>query len=541
MATEKDFIKDLEGLPLTRRDFLKGAAGAFIVASLGPSWRKVLAQSVDAPPEEWDEVTDVVVVGTGVAGLNAAIEIRDAGVDVLILEKAPEKFQGGNSSVSGQAVFYPDPNRKDEAITYFKELCLAGGPEYLDVPEDMIETWVVETGKNAEWMRSLGGRPMDIPGISEYPHFPGAGCGRMLMIGPVAGSMWGFFKGNVDKRGVRILYETPAKKLIQDPDTREIIGVVAERGGREINIKARRSVVLACGGFENNDEMHSKYMPYLNAPTCGIGTPYNTGDGIIMGLAVGADLWHMDNQAGPFYEFRMPGYNFTTTTINYPGNSFIWVGGDGRRFRTEERDQTGLILRHGKMLKDDKWVSNPTPPNMHAIFDEKVRRGGSLCPAAMGMMKMGWQMTHQPNVWSRDNMEEIRKGWIIQADSIRELARKIDIDPSSLEDTVRKFDDYCRGGKDPEFNRGRRNMAPIDRPPFYALPLTPAILNTQGGPRRNAGAQIVDTSGESIPRLYSAGELGSIYSYLYQGGGNLGECVGIGRLAGRNAAREVRI
>ena len=81
-------------------------------------------------------------------------------------------------------------------------------------------------------------------------------------------------------------------------------------------------------------------------------------------------------------------------------------------------------------------------------------------------------------------------------------------------------------------------LAPVAAPPFYAVELSPSMLNTQGGPRRNEKAQIVRPDGSPIPRLYSAGELGSIYSYLYQGTGNIGECLAFGRISGRNAAAE---
>ena len=83
-------------------------------------------------------------------------------------------------------------------------------------------------------------------------------------------------------------------------------------------------------------------------------------------------------------------------------------------------------------------------------------------------------------------------------------------------------------------------LAPFGAGPYYAVEMSPSMLNTQGGPRRNERAQIVRPDGTPIPRLYSAGELGSIYSYLYQGTGNIGECLAFGRIAGRNAAAEAR-
>ena len=543
MATEKDFIKDLEGLPLTRRNFLKGAAGAFIAASMGPSWREVLAQSVDAPPEEWDEVTDVVVVGTGFAGLAAAIEAHDAGADVLILEKAPEKYQGGNSRVSLQAVFNPEP--KETAIIHFKATCTVIGPEYLDQPEDMIEAWAEEMGKSADWLKSIG-----VPGIikvsgvgASFPELPGSECtGLCLSRMMGGGNMWDAVDKAVDERGIRALYETPAKKLIQDPDTREILGVVAERNGRETNIKARRAVMLGCGGFHSNHELQAKYCPFLNGPAYGIGTPYNEGDGIPMSLAVGADLWHMGSLIGPFWGPKLPGYEITNIFV--PGGSeYIWVDGNGRRFVAEVGFFDVAAHCHGKKKSDGTYVYNPTPPRMHCIFDERLRERGPIFAGLGGTLKTGWFNCFPELLsWSSDNMAEVRKGWITQADSIRELARKINMDPSTLEDTVTRYNGYCgRRGKDLEFNRSSGSLRRIDRPPYYALPLVPMIIDTQGGPKRNARSQIVDASWEPIPRLYSAGALGSITSYLYFGGGAVGEAMAFGRIAGRNAAKEVPI
>ena len=102
---------------------------------------------------------------------------------------------------------------------------------------------------------------------------------------------------------------------------------------------------------------------------------------------------------------------------------------------------------------------------------------------------------------------------------------------------MRRWNRACDAGHDGEFGRTLM-LEPIAVGPFYAVELSPSMLNTQGGPRRNEKAQIVRPDGTPIPRLYSAGELGSIYSYLYQGTGNIGECLAFGRIAGRNAAAE---
>ena len=535
----KDILKNLEGLPLTRRGFLKGAAGAFIAASMGPSWRKVLAQSVNAPPEEWDEVTDVLVVGTGFAGLAASLETHDAGVDVLTIEKAPEKYQGGNSRVSMNAFFVPKP--KEKAFAYCKAMAELA-EEYL--PDDVAEAWAEEMSINDEWLRSMGvDKLVLIPGIAtSFPELPGAEGGHVMINRACDNqSVWIPLKKTFDERGIRALYEMRAKKLIQDPDTGEILGVVAEHRGEDINIKARRGVVLACGGIENDPETQMKYCPYLNTPGYGIGTPYNTGDGIRMCQGVGADLWHMEWLIGPFYA----AYRFPGTMLVPLGKEFIFVDGNGRRFSHET--QAGLLNTalhcHGHMKVGNRWVPNPTPANMHMIFDESLRRKGSILTGFLtfDQLRIGWNSIFPEFMpkYSSDNMEEIRKGWIIQADSIRELAGKINMDPSTLEGTVSNYHFWCSVKKDFEFGRVSTSLGPIDNPPFYAVRMVPMIIASYGGARHNARAQIVDTAGNAIPRLYSAGEFGSTNT-IHQGGSSVAEACAFGRIAGRNAAREVR-
>ena len=133
---------------------------------------------------------------------------------------------------------------------------------------------------------------------------------------------------------------------------------------------------------------------------------------------------------------------------------------------------------------------------------------------------------------------EVAKGWIKRADSVAALAGAIGLDPALLEESVARWNGQCEAGQDADFGR-KLMLTPIAEGPFYAVELSPSMLNTQGGPRRNEKGQIVRPDGSPIPRLYSAGELGSIYSYLYQGTGNIGECLAFGRVAGRNAAAEM--
>ena len=229
-------------------------------------------------PATWDRQADVVVVGFGAAGAAAAITAHDAGAKVILLEKAPEGEEGGNTRVAGQG--YLNTSSVDKAITYLNALC---GP--YRVPDPMVRVWAEEMGQNNAWVESIGGDPQEHqhqPVGIEFPELPGSDCVHKFHHGRRGvfehlGVARACGQGERHRDSVR----DAGKELIQDGVTREILGVSAERDGKPCYIKARKAVVLTCGGFENNQEMIRNYLPGL--PYCYTsGSPYNEGDGITM-------------------------------------------------------------------------------------------------------------------------------------------------------------------------------------------------------------------------------------------------------------------
>jgi succinate dehydrogenase/fumarate reductase flavoprotein subunit len=209
------------------------------------------------------------------------------------------------------------------------------------------------------------------------------------------------------------------------------------------------------------------------------------------------------------------------------------VAGDGTRFMAEGEACMGAD-RHGKINYHGMWMQQPAPVPIHLVFDESFRKAGSI-----GESFACWDVSHGNLYdWSEDNLREVAKGWIEKADTVRGLAALINIPPDALEATVARYNAFAKDGKDVDYGRAPDRIAAIQKPPYYAMELTPSFVNTQGGPRRNKDAQVIGTDGEPIPRLYSAGELGSIYAFNYNAGGNVGECFAFGRIAGRNAAQE---
>lgn len=483
--------------------------------------------------QRYDMEADVVVVGYGAAGAAAAITAHDNGASVILLEKMP--YPGGNAGVAGGNMTFP--RNPDKFREYLKVLCF-------DTTEpELIDTFVQGLLKIPDWFGKMGAElrkfavpsascSMFIPDIT-FPGVPGGedvtvycikesevatspcGGGRMIQV----------LAGQVQLRGIKVLLSTPAKELIQN-EKREIIGIKAQSGDNEISIKANKGVILTCGGFENNpslkrDNLAPKMMLFS-------GNPGNTGDGIKMVQKVGAATWHMSTHLARC-GMKVPEYE-ATFSPDYLAPGFIWVDRRGKRFINEGHVDVHLFGEILAEFDNDRFEYSRIP--FYSIFDEEVRRKGPVCWGVSG-----------PNVivhkykWSSDNSEEIKKGWIFRAKSLSELAKKIFVDESVLENTIATYNRNCKEGRDPEFNRPKDVLKPIEGPPYYSLELWPTIINTQGGPRRDKESRVLDPDGNPIPRLYAAGEFGSIWGFKYQTSTNIPEALVYGQIAGKNASK----
>lgn len=493
-------------------------------------------------PEKWDEEADVVIVGYGGAGAPAAIACHDRGAKALLLEKAP--FGGGNMCCAGGGSAIPVDVEK--GIQYYRALT-AGLIE-----EDLLRTWAQATHDLPHWIEALGGK-VEFRGVEAmYPSFPGAEAIQSFMHlartpeqieqgywKTYGKDLFAFFDGQVKSRGIEVRYETSGKKLLQDPETKEVLGVAGEAAGREIFLKARKGVILACGGFENNREMLNDFLPFTwELPLYPLGTPYNTGDGIAMAAEAGAKLWHMAGLEFGNFAPRIPteklGVAVRLLRKMPPDSALIYINRYGRRFMNEIGPRPVGTLSHCKELFkvqhfDAERAEFPNIP-FYMVFDETFRLKGKMVEE-----RSNWWHVQQLYEWSADNSAEVEAGWFEKADTIEALARKIKAPPEALQQTIRAYNQGCIRKED-EFGRGQDWLRPIATPPFYASELCEPIINTQGGPKHNAKAQVLDWNDQPIPRLYAAGELGSAYYPLYQASGNLPEAMAFGKIAGEEAA-----
>jgi 3-oxosteroid 1-dehydrogenase len=172
------------------------------------------------------------------------------------------------------------------------------------------------------------------------------------------------------------------------------------------------------------------------------------------------------------------------------------------------------------------------------VFDESCR--------AKTPMASGTTVAYGFVPWTEDNQRAIQEGWILKGDTIADLAAKIKahaenkgkMDAAALAKTIEAFNGFATAGKDTQFNRPQITLGALSKPPFYAMPLYPGGPNTKGGIDADAQRHVLDWQAKPIKRLYTAGEISSVFKFTYQAGGNLTECIVCGRIAGKNAAAE---
>lgn len=507
-----------------------------------------------------ERVFDVIIVGYGAAGAVAAIEAARAGASVLLVEKMPDP--GGISILSAGGIRVGFD--VDAVFSYLKHTCGGRTPDdvlrvlaqgMVDAPAYIRELAQVD-GAQIEVRKALGNYPFpgydalgyvevdSIPGFPEPGHSAEDGylAARPLRPGCF---LFRLLSDNVDHHvragAVTVEMSTRALRLLRGKGG-EIRGLqIVRDGAAPERVRARRAVVLASGGFEASEEMKQQYL--VSTPVVTGSFRGNTGDGIRMAQAVGADLWHMWHHHGPYgirhtdpdypfglYVKLLPMWTPGHTDKPLPPMAWIVVDQRGRRYVDEYPPYLSDTGVRQFDHYDPQSASHSRLPSF-LIFDEAGRT----------MYPMGRSITNDRDAyyeWSADNLKEVANGILLTAPTLEDLASRLGIPAEALTATVERWNADCARGHDSEFGRRPETMVPIARPPFYAARLWPLLINTQGGPVHDARQRVLDTERQPIPRLYAAGEMGSVFGHVYLAGGNLAECVVGGRIAGMGAAAE---
>ena len=488
------------------------------------------------------ERCDVVVVGAGNAAMCAAFAAREAGVDVIVLERAPQDEEGGNTRFTAGAIRFaydgvddlralmPDLTDEEVARTDFGRYTeenffddMARVTENRTDP-DLAELLVRRSRATLMWLRDKGVRFVPIYGRQAFKVDE-----RFKFWGGLTVEAWGGGPGLVEaqraiatKQGIPVFHEARALSLVHDDDG--VRGVVVRHMGTTRTVHCR-AVVLAAGGFESNPEWRTRYLgPGWDLAKVR-GTRFNTGDGIRMALDAGAapcGNWSGCHAVG--WDRNAPEFGDLAVGDGFQKHSYPWgimVNAKGERFVDE-----GADFRNYTYAKYGAVILRQPGQFAWQIFDRKV--------------------THL----LRDEYR-IRQVTKVTADSLEALVAKLDdVNAQRALDTIHAYNAAVRTDVpfDPNVKDGRGTQGlavpksnwanTIDAPPFEAYAVSCGITFTFGGLRITTDAQVVDTDGRPMPGLYAAGELvGGLFYFNYPGGTGLMSGAVFGRIAGTSAGR----
>ncbi|MGV8083435.1 MAG: FAD-binding protein [Coriobacteriia bacterium] len=534
------------GTEFARRSFLKGAGilavGASVAGLAGCSSWGSSSSAARGLPESWDGETDILIVGAGGAGIAAAITAASEKLgEALVLEAASADNIGGNLRVSAGIMLVP--KTVEGAVTYLKNL---NGP-YV-VADELMQAWAVGICDTVDWLGELGIETSQSPYFSpEWPEVDGSEYATTYIVGEGIGKqqLWNELYRVANELNVQVVLQTRARELVVNKDTGEVVGIRAEDAeGTSKYYKARKGVVLACGGFENNPEMMREYYQSGYGDLRPQGTVYNVGDGIKMAQAVGADLWHMNSYANSDYNVLAGGLDSPLVTLPVWANKdYVFISPDGKRYMYEE---TASFSRHGKYRYNGVATELRAPCPAWAVFGSKTFNGDCV-------------LRNKGVVWTTlavlggfagaTNQEYLDLGVIVKGDTLEELAKKIGVDPATFAQTISDYNTNAAAGVDPDFNRGTSYALPGSMSsvikafsleqlegPYYAVQLFIGTYCTLGGPKRSSKNEVMNTMGKAVPRLYAVGELGDITSYLVNAGGGIAGALASGRVAARSIA-----
>jgi fumarate reductase flavoprotein subunit len=507
---------------LPRRSFLKGAiasaavVGASMAMDLGAAKEAKAGAKLRALPTTWDETFDVVVIGSGFAGLSAAAEAAKAGAKTVILEKMP--IYGGNSIINGGLMAAWDDQMHlrqklgygDDSVALHVEDTVKGG-DFFPIPE-LVKVFVEGSPDALNWMINEGGCKVRevlarAGGHSAYrTHICEEYVGRGY-VEPL--------RKIAEKNGMQPLrLESEVTWIWRAADGGPALGVEVKQGRKVSNIRATRALVLAAGGFSRDLKMRTEHYPFLTEKFVSTNQKGATGEIIRFSQNIGADTLQMNFIQ--LYPYAEPGSGILDEPALYPfngpGAGVLYVTKAGKRFISElaRRDEVSFAQLN----------LGPDVKATYSIFSlEMLEKIGTDKGRLQGF---------------------VDKKRIVVSDTIGGIADQLGIDKAALEETVKKNNEMLKNKKDPEFNKPiTPQMLPLEKGPFYGIPQWPSIHHTMGGLRINAKAQVIDVFGEIIPKLYAAGEItGGIHGSNRLGSNATSDAIVFGRVAGRNAATE---
>ncbi len=525
----------------TRRDFLKKSILAGALASggmtLGIGSRKAGARAL-SPPEKWDAEYDVIIIGSGFAGLAAGITARENdGGKVIILEKMP--VNGGNSIINGGLLAVVNSRLqkkagiKDSVDLYLKDLLAAGqGINHVN----LIKTVAIKGQDLAEWCSGMG-----VEWNSTLEHLGGHSVPRTYLttISSGAGIVRPLTSHYKDKLGGKLQTNTKLTGIVREVKEKEptgrVLGVRVREGYRfDYNstdgdrsntsgtvkfYRARKAVIIAAGGFSQDPFFRGVQDPNLAKPTDQLDStnqPGATAEALEEMFRAGAVPVHLSwIQSGPWASPNEKGFGVGSSYQIAAGFRFgIMIDPKtGKRFMNELGD------RRTRAMAMFDVIGDPQDPNYPYTITDSQK--GVLAAQTLGKC--------------------LERDVVLKFDSIEAVAEHFNTPKEALRNQIQKYNQYVRQGKDEQYGKPVDDaMKPIEKPPFYVMEGVPKVHHTMGGVMIDTEGRVFETATRKpIPGLYAAGEaVGGPHGASRLGSCAIPDCLVFGRICGKNAAME---
>jgi fumarate reductase flavoprotein subunit len=470
---------------------------------------------------------DVVVIGSGAAGLAAALTAVEGGAKVIVFEK--ERSPGGTSNFFEGTFAVESAMQRERYITYSKDEAFKNIMEYshwLANPR-LVRAIVNESGATISWLQQQGvvftDASINMPDAPRTYHII-KGKGEAVVKALTT---------KAKEKGVTIRLATPVKKIVKQGD--RIIGVIAEADGEEIQVRAK-AVIIASGGYANNKEWIKKYTGFeLDVNLIPVGNVDKTGDGIRMAWELGAA--EEGKSLLELYRVGPMGAEFPMgSQIEYAVvQPDLWVNPKGERFC----DETVAFYDASVGNVNARYKEGYT----YSIFnDAAVQR--MLDRGIDKNVVIGVPPGSKPVDFYREVNAALERGTseIFVADSVAELAGKMGVNPDTLKATIDEYNSFCEKHHDDLFAKDPKFLFPIKSPKYYAVKAHTIFLGTMGGIKINEKTEVLDKKDAVIPGLYATGfDAGGMYgdSYAIKSSSGLSSAFAMnsGRIAGRNALK----
>ena len=471
------------------------------------------AVNLDAASIKWDDETDVLVVGTGFAGLAAAIEAKKAGSEVIVIDKM--STYGGNSSINGgDMAAVNTPLQKEAGIEDSIELMTAdilkAGKYYNHL--DKVKLLAENSGDAVQWLTDIGVKftKLNFHGGHSVPRTNTTenATGADIIKAEVA---------HLSDLGVELTLTTKMERLIEDASGR-IVGAEIrkkykfgqEDSGTLAYVKAKKAVILGAGGFSQDVSMRTIHEPRLTDSFSSTNHQGATGEALREALKHKAMDVHMDwIQLGPWTSPDEEGFGYCPQFCErLVGYGLMVDPATGKRFVKEtgdrkERADLMLEINHPTLIIGDA-------PTVKKQVAPHIFEGG------------------------------LKKGVIIEFQTLDAIADEFNMPKETFLTEVERWNGFVTKGKDDDFNaKIQASAEPTQTPPYYVAKLWPKVHHTMGGLHTTLEARVIDQDLKPIPGLYAAGEItGGTHGAVRLGSCAITDCTVYGRIAGQNAARE---